>query len=265
MSSQNEWIAKLERANYAASLATASVTPGMDVTMRDDAIITFMELFPIPDLNHACLLRTSPEGIQALVEDVIDQFRSKGMPPTVFVSPACSPADLAVYLEQLGFTRQEETESWMVFENLLAFEPPEVFSAVEVKPVGLGEAQAFARVFMEAFGMPVDFAPLMAQVIEPSLSLPGVHHYLSTYQREPIGTCSVVCHEGFGILGSAGVLPTHRRRGAATSLVTRAITKAQEHGVDTLMLQTTSGTPLERLLSISGFRRVFTRSCYVLS
>jgi GNAT superfamily N-acetyltransferase len=175
------------------------------------------------------------------------------------------PADLTVYLERSGFIKQADTESWMVLEDLPNFELPGVSSMVEVKEVDPDDAPAFARVFMEAFGMPVDFAPLMAQVIEPSLGLAGVHHYLSTYEGEAIGTCSVVCQEGYGILGSAGVLPAHRRRGAATSLATRAIAQAQAHGVNTLMLQTMSGTPLERLLSINGFKRVFTRSCYVLS
>jgi hypothetical protein len=57
-------------------------------------------------------------------------------------------------------------------------------------------------------------------------------------------------------------VPEHRGAGAATTLAVRAATDALALGVDTLMLQTTAGTWLERFLRISGFSRAFTRSCY---
>ena len=78
------------------------------------------------------------------------------------------------------------------------------------------------------------------------------------------GTCSLVSHGSLGILGSVAVVRDHRRSGAATNLVVHALTEALERGVDTVMLQTVADTPLERLLRISGFRTVFTRSCYIL-
>jgi hypothetical protein len=47
--------------------------------------------------------------------------------------------------------------------------------------------------------------------------------------------------------------------------VIQALSDAREQGLETIVLQTTAGTSLERLLRISGFARAFTRSCYVLS
>jgi len=117
---------------------------------------------------------------------------------------------------------------------------------------------------VSAFDMPSDFAPYMAQLLEPSVNLPGVHHYIALIDEQPVGTCSLLRHENFGILGSAGVVPAHRWSGAATNLAIEAATEAQEQGVDTLMLQTAAGTWLERFLCVSGFRRVFTRTCYTL-
>jgi N-acetylglutamate synthase-like GNAT family acetyltransferase len=66
------------------------------------------------------------------------------------------------------------------------------------------------------------------------------------------------------ILGSAGVMPAYRRSGAITSLTVRAIVEARERGVETVILQTEAGAPLERLLRISGFKKVFARACYTL-
>ena len=75
---------------------------------------------------------------------------------------------------------------------------------------------------------------------------------------------SLLRYEHWGVFGSGGVAPAHRRSGAATNLVIEVIAEAQKHGVDTLMGQTTAGTSLERLLRIIGFERAFTRTCYTL-
>ena len=264
MNRTKEQIAALERANYAATLATAQATPGLDLTMREDVIITSSEAFPLPDLNHACLLRASAQAVETLISEVIDCFQSNGLPTTVFVSPACTPTDLPDRLVQRGFVKQDEEEAWLVIDRLVDYATPLPPSNVEVAQIDSDGALAFAEVFMEAFEMPTDFAPYMAQLVAPSVNLPGVHHYLASLEGQQVGTCSLLCHGGFGVLGSAGVVPASRRCGVATSLAVQAITEAQQQGVETLILQTTAGTPLERLLRISGFVRAFSRSCFVL-
>jgi hypothetical protein len=47
-------------------------------------------------------------------------------------------------------------------------------------------------------------------------------------------------------------------------LTVAAAQQAQEDGVDTLVLQTSAGFLLERLLRIYGFKKVFTRTSYTL-
>jgi ribosomal protein S18 acetylase RimI-like enzyme len=126
------------------------------------------------------------------------------------------------------------------------------------------EAIVFTKVFMAAFNMPSSLASVMARLMEPSIGLPEVRHYLALDEDQPIGACSLLCHGSFAVLGSAGVVPERRGRGAATTLAVRALTDARERGVHTVMLQTAADTWLERFLRISGFRRAFTRSCYLL-
>jgi hypothetical protein len=47
--------------------------------------------------------------------------------------------------------------------------------------------------------------------------------------------------------------------------VIQAVADAQQQGVDTLILQTTAGARLERLLRIYGFKKIFSRVGYTLS
>jgi hypothetical protein len=153
----------------------------------------------------------------------------------------------------------------MVLENLQDLALPRPSPKVKVRQVTEDEALSVAEVFAAAFEMPIEFAPGMAQLLAPSVGLPGVHHYIALVDDRPVGTCSLLCHGAYGVLGSAGVVKACRGTQVATSLASRAAADAQDQGVTTLMLQTAAGTALERFLRTNGFKRAFTRICYSLS
>ncbi len=259
-----ERIIDLERANYEAMLPIADVTPDMDLILRDDVILTSNQTFPAPDTTHACLLRATPQTLDSLLSEIVDYFKSKDLPTTLFVSPACTPADLSKHLVSQGFVKQKEEEAWLVLEDLANFPIPKALPSVEVKPIGPEETATYADVFVSSFGMPSEFAPYMAQRLQPVVSLPGFYHYLAFIAGQPIGACFLIHYKDFGILGSAGVKSEHRRSGAANNLAVAAANDARSQGVNKLMLQTTAGTWLERLIRISGFKKVFTRASYTL-
>lgn len=258
-------VAELEWANYAATSKTAQVTPGLDVVMREDVILNSSQAFPTPDANHACLLRSTRDAVGGLIDEILDYFQTKGLPATVYLSPACTPPDLPERLSKRGFVRQREREAWLVLEDLPAFDLPSRTPRVEVRHITEEEAPTFAEVFLTAFEMPTDFAAPMAQLMQPSIGQPGVYHYIAWRDERAVGVCSLLCYESFGVWGSVGLVPGYRRRGVATNLGIEVVARALEEGVDTLMLQTVAGAPLERLLRISGFRRAFVRTGYTQS
>lgn len=258
-------IAELEWTNYVATARVAQVTPGLEVILRPDVILSSSQVFPTPDANHACLLRTAPESVDSLLAEIVDYFRSRDLPVAIFVSPACTPLDLADRLLAKGFVQQGNPEAWMVLEDLPHVELPPPSPQIVVRHIAPQEALTAAEIFMSAFGMPAEFAPAMAQLLEPSVGQPGIYHYLALVDDKPVGTCSLLCQSKFAILGSAGVIPDRRGGRAATNLTAQAIRDALAHGVQTLMLQTAAGTRLERLLRINGFKAAFTRTGYLLA
>lgn len=257
-------IAELERANYAATVPSAEVTPGLDVLLRDDVLLTWSTAFPTHDSNHACLLRTGPEKADDLIDEVEVFFTSKDLPVAVYVSPACTPADLPQRLAARGFRQQRDDETWMILENLEGFQLPAPHPNVSVRPVTADDTRTFAEVFLASFEWPSQMAPILADLLRPGLELANTHHYLAFTEGKPVGTCSLLRHERYGVLGSTGVLSEYRRGGTATNLAIRALSDARERGVDTVMLQTTADTWLERFLRMSGFERAFTRICFLL-
>lgn len=258
-------IAELERVNYCATLSSADATPGLDVIIRDDVIITTSEMLPTPDANHACLLRATDNSADALIAEITEQYHSRGLPAIIALSPACTPADLEQRLAESGFSKQGPLEAWMTLDGVLNRVTPDPFGGVTVHRIGPGQAEDFSRVFAEAFDLPAEYAPVMAQILEPTLGLPNVFHYLAAVGSEPVGTFSLLHYGTFGVVGSAGVLRKHRRSGAATNLTVQAVREAQRLGIDTLIQQTEAAQPLERLLRITGFERVFSRTYYQLN
>ncbi len=261
-SSQCLGIANLEWANYAATMSSAQATPDIELIMQEDVILTSSPAFPIPDANHACLLRATPETIDALIDRVIAHFEALDLPVTIYVSPACTPEDIPQRLIERGFAQQEEREVWMVLDDLQSPSIPSLRRGVQVREALPEQALTVAQVFIQSFEMPIEFAPVMADLLAPSLGLEDVHYYLAYAGDQPIGTCSWHCSGSVAVLGSTGVLPARRGGAAAINLGVTAIADAHEAGIETMILQTTAGTTLERMLRIYGFARAFERTGY---
>ncbi|HOT90274.1 MAG TPA: hypothetical protein PLJ78_00875 [Anaerolineae bacterium] len=257
-----EDIATLERQNYVAMQPMVAVTPGVELILRDDVIITSSQVFPTPDVNHACLLRATRETATALIAEIVEHFTSRELPPTIFLSPACTPEDLPEYVQQAGFVRQKEQEAWMVLEHPGDLVQSAMPARVEVHSIDKSEALTFAQVFLKAFGMPEEYAEAMAEVLTPSIGLPGMFHYVATFDGQPLGVCTLLCHADLAIVGSAGIVSKLRGLKVLSGLTAKVYADAYAWGCRRALLQTTAGAPFERFLRIAGFKTYFTRTCY---
>jgi hypothetical protein len=262
MNSSIQQIAHLEWANYAATLPVAQVTPGFEILLADDVILTSNLLLPSSDVTHACLLKATPETIEALIERIIHYFKAKALPVTIFISPACTPADLVERLSRRGFEKDEGEEAWLIWPHLSQTVIPPLRPRVKVRRVSLEDVSAFVEATILAFEIPAELKPLMIQLTESSVNLPGIYHFLALIDDQPVGTCSLMCYKNVGVVGGVGVIPASRRSGAVTNLMLTAGREAQVRQIETLVLQTASAMPLERLLRLSGFKKLFTRISY---
>jgi len=253
----------LERANYASMRSLVAATPGSALLVRDDVTLIRSRLFPLPDMNHACLLRTSPERAGPLVDEIVRYFRRRLLPVNVCLSPACSPDNLPELLLGRGFRRQPDSEAWLTLD--LRNWQPELLAPDDVTCIRVGEEQAleFARVYLASFGMPGFLAPIAALLLRRSLRQPAMHHYLALVEGCPAAVCMWHSHEKIACLGAFGVLPGYRGRRVATALANHAAQEAAQQGKEVLMGQTLNPRLVEVLLK-HGFRLAFTRTYYAL-
>lgn len=267
MTMDTKRVMELEQANYAALVPAAQASKGsVEVIVRDDVILNSSPMLPLPDTNHACCLQTTPARAEALLDEVVAYFNAREVPPAFFLSPACTPADWPRRLMARGFTQQPVQETWIVFDAVQRQKAPPISPSVsvDVQLIGPTQAMDFASVFVAAFELPAEMAPVMAALLQPSIGLPGYYHYLARVSRQAVGCCSMIDYKTYGILGSAGLISAQRGGRTVYNFVLHVAREAQARGVDCLLGQTTSRM-VARLLCLYGFKTAFTRSCYTLN
>jgi hypothetical protein len=258
-------VAEYERILPLCMQPLIGVMPGLDVILRDDLTLISSPEYPSPDANQAFLLRATGETADALIGEVTAYFKANDMPATIWISPACTPSDLSQRLLQRGFVKQEPDESWLVFEHLQAARAPKMDPKIVVRQVEGSEIGLFAEVMTAAYEMPPEWVSPLVKVLEPSVGQPNFRHYLAFINRQPLATITVMRHNNFAILGSAGVIPEHRGSSLIFNLAANVLLQARDEGADTVLLQTTLGPTFERFLRIIGFKLAFKRTGYMLA
>ena len=258
-------MAELELIIPTIAQGLAEVVPGVEVLLRDDIVILSSQTFPSVDINRAYLFRTSPEKADGLIDEVVDFFKTRELPAIIMVSPACEPADLPQRLEVHGFARQEVDEAWIVLEKLQKFMVPKVDKGVTVRRVEKrDDVEIFSEIMTRAYDMPVDWTPFLAQMLEPTITVPGFSHYLASVKDIPVATLTLMRHNNYVTMGSAGVLPEYRGTRTIYNLAAEVIAEAKREGVETIVIQTSLGPKFERYLRIVGFKLAFRRTEYKL-
>ncbi len=258
-------VAEYERIMPLCMQPMIGVMPGVDVILRDDLALMSSTEYPSPDANQAFLLRATEETADALIDEVTAYFKAKEVPAAIYISPACTPSNLAQRLLQRGYVKQEPDESWLIFEHLQTVRIPKTDPKILVRQVENSEAALFAEVMAVAYEMPSEWVPVISNSLAPSIGQPNFRHYLAFINQQPLATITVMRHQNYAIVGSAGVLPQHRGGTLIFNLAVNALSQARQEGVDTAILQTTLGPIFERFLRICGFKLAFKRTGYLLA
>lgn len=244
--------------------ALGGAMPGVQTLLRDDLVLIHSKDYPALDINRAFLLRETPEKIDCLLEEVIAYFKERGLPTTIMVSPACTPADLPQRLLKRGFVRQEPDECWIVMEHIKSAKAPRTNPKVVVKQVMKADVEVFAETMVAAFEMTSDWVPMLVTALEPSIDQPNISHYIAFLDQKPVATMTTMHYQDYVILGSGGIIPQHRGTSLLFNFGVNVLVQARDKGADTVLGQTTVGPLFERFLRIYGFKQAFKRQGYFL-
>ena len=161
-------------------------------------------------------------------------------------------------LEQRGFVGDY---GWMKFSRGVS--PRRARSELDVRRVDAAQAQDFARVVVDAYGMPEWTAPLAANVVGRQ----GWSCYVAYADGEPAGAGALFVQDDVGWLGFAATREQYRGRGAQSAILAARIEDARQQGCGTVTTETgelQEGRPSSSYRNIvrAGFREVGVRPNY---
>jgi hypothetical protein len=201
--------------------------------------------------------------VDDLIEDMRMTYEPHQIPVVVCLSPVCQPVNLGEHLTAAGFVFDEK-EYWLGLDLQVENPLPKTYDGVDVRLIETdADVLTFAEIFLAGFEMPLDIAPMVADMMKPVVSMDGVYYYIASVNGEDVGTNSLYIEGDYGVIASSTILPTKRGGGAILQLFLEAIKEGQHQGKDLLMTQTVKPR-VRRMLSRFGFFDIFVREIYQL-
>lgn len=183
-----------------------------------------------PMLNRVVGLGVTEPATETAVDAALGAL-GDGVSFYVAVAPGAQPPDLVDWLRARGL---EPGWGWMEFRRDVSAPADAPATSLRIAEVTTAEdAQAFARVVRESYGLP--------EALEPRLARAGDGGWLAWVAwdgDEPAGAAALYVCDGVGYLGFAGTRAEYRGAGAQSALLGERIRRAAELGCDVLVTET---------------------------
>ncbi len=228
--------------------------PGGEVH-EDRGVTWFVTGLPDPLFNGVMTACLEPSGVAPRLEEMVAEFRRRGLPLEWTVGSSTVPQDLGTHLRAKGLDHLLVVPGMAMDLHDLPDEPlPAALTIEEVEDrPGL---ETCVRIFAAAFEIA---EPLVPRLVDIELGMPPDHRehsaaYVGRLAGRPVA--SSVRFESAGVAGLyfVATLPAARGRGIARAMTVRALQAARARGFRIGTLQATAmGRPVYRRL---GFREV---------
>ena len=206
----------------------------------DPGLLWSLTDIPFPLFNSIMRARLASDDVNATIEAVITRGRNKNVPLLWWTGPTTKPADLGVYLEKHGFTREDVAPGMALDLHSLNtdFTVPDGLTFEEVNDAE--RLNQWHYPFVAGFGMP-DFAvdaliDLFKQISFVN-QLPLLH-YTGWLEGKPVAAGSVYLAAGVAGIYNVVTVPEARRKGIGTLITLALLRKAQMSGYRISILHT---------------------------
>jgi ribosomal protein S18 acetylase RimI-like enzyme len=191
----------------------------------------------------------------ALVDEVVAFSRSAGATRgTLTIAPVALPHDWPAIRQRHGLVA---TSTWSKYACAVADLVPGR-SDLPVRPLTVDDVPGWSRIIREAFGMTdPDLTPMLRGAVEDPVA-----QVFGAFDGDLlVGAGALYVVDGVGSLNTGGTLPSHRRRGVQSALLTARATAASESGCRLLTAETggSDDDPSSRNLVRAGFVSAYRR------
>jgi hypothetical protein len=248
-----------EAAAYADMFRAAPRSLGLDLRESRGVVSLRAARAPAMILNRTLGLGVECPAGRAHLRELI-AWHSEAAPFAIQLSPAAQPHDMPGWLDAEGLVAGDAwTKVYRAADALPSLETDLRIDAVDAR-----EAERFALVACEGFGMPSMLTPLMASTV----GRPGWVHYMAWDHGAPAACAALFVHGAVGWLGIDATLPPMRRRGAQGALMARRMRDGARLGCRWFVTETGQERPERpnpsfRNMMRAGFTVAYHRPNYV--
>ncbi|MGN6378997.1 MAG: GNAT family N-acetyltransferase [Gaiellales bacterium] len=171
------------------------------------------------------------------------------------LAPGAEPADLADRLRARGYL---PGNAWVKFRRS-AISPAPVATDLRVERVEVDQADEFARVVAEGYGM----GPSAGEPLRQVVGRPGWACYVAYAGDEPAAAGMVFVGAGAAWLGGAATIPRFRRRGGQSAIMAERIRHAASCGCRRIVTETGELAPGQPDVSHRNILRFGFEAAYV--
>jgi hypothetical protein len=191
--------------------------------------IAYPPLASLTMINRATLVEeeVDVDAIEAFFSDQRVRF-------AIGVPPGREPLERE--LERRGY---ERGYAWMKFARPIGDPPADVPTDLRVEEAAPADAEAFALVECEAYGVPPETTSLWTAALEA----PGTHVFIAWAGDEPAAAGLVHFDGGYAWVGAGGTRPDFRRRGGQGAVLAARLRLAGELGAHTVATETGEQIP----------------------
>lgn len=197
-----------------------------------------------------------------LVADVCDFYREQRPPVAVLqFAPSLMPHDFDDIAAGEGL---KPSTYWLKLAHDLTVIPARR-TDLRAGPVGLADARRWASVLLYAFGMPEeDLTDLFASLVDR----PDFRALAAWDGEALVAAAAMFVHDGAANMIGSGTLPSHRRRGAYSVLLSLRLKEARDSGCRIVFAESGKDVPGERneslhILHHLGFTVLYERQNWI--
>lgn len=224
--------------------------PGLEVDERPELARLTCALFPSGGFNGVSRTRLGDAEADAIIDQLIADYRRRGLRFRWSVTPDSTPVDLAARLTKRGLSAHQ------VVALTCATKPGATpASGVSVQLVDPAIVDDFTRVMAEGWGAPAGALETYHRV---AIAAPGQPHklFLARVDGDPAGVASAMYFARSVYLLGGVVLPRFRRRGVYDALTRARLAVGHALGVPLATTHAMADTSAPLLLA-RGFDEWF--------
>ncbi len=201
--------------------------------------------------------RLAPEDVDRRIEDIVTEFRRRGLPLEWNVGASTIPGDLGLRLEAQGFEHVIRIPG-MAIELRPLQETGRRTVGLTIEPVKTrGDLETYVRVGASAFDIPEVHVPRIVE-IEANMADEDrqlTTQYVGRLEGKAVASCMLFLAAGVAGIYFVGTSPEARGRGIAEAMTRRALQDGRDLGYSIGILQASAmGHPIYRTM---GFREYF--------